>query len=260
VVLASLSPAYAEPVSIPAGSFQQGSGRAADEPLRQVALSAYRIDRTEVSIREFEAFATAGGYSNSALWSKDAATWLSGHPNGAGPELRASGRDGDHPVVAVTWYEADAYCRWRGGSLPTEAQWEHAACGNGGTRYPWGDSEEVDAPWYAEGKFGHVTSVHTRPVGQQDKGLEGPFGLLFAAGNVWEWTQDWYHRDAYTPSSANRDTPATDPVGPTSGTWKTMRGGAYMNLPSYCSCSHREPARPDRLALTTGFRCAYPAT
>jgi len=171
---------------------------------------------------------------------------------GAPPITRSSpGRTADHPVVAVTFYEAEAYCRSRGGALPTEAQWERAACGEGGRRFPWGDREDVDAAWYAEGKFGHLGSVHTRPVTQSDPSLQSPSGALHMAGNVWEWTADWYHRDAY------REGPTTDPTGPASGTWKTLRGGSYMNLASYCTCSHREPARPERVAYTTGFRCAY---
>ena len=249
--LGLLCPAGAAPLAIPAGSLQQGSPGPPDEHPRTVTLSAFRIDATEVSIADYEAFVAEGGYANAALWSEAGNRWRAQHPAGAGADHRAAGRSPDHPVVAVTFYEAEAYCRSRGGALPTEAQWERAACGEGGRRFPWGDREDVDAAWYAEGKFGHLGSVHTRPVTQADASLQSPSGALHMAGNVWEWTADWYHRDAY------REGPTTDPTGPASGTWKTLRGGSYMNLASYCTCSHREPARPERVAYTTGFRCAY---
>lgn len=243
---------HADPVDavpIPAGTFTQGGGRAPDEPQRSVTLSAFRIGRAEVTVAQFDAFTHAGGYSDPRWWSTEGWAWAQLNPGGAGVELRAAGRTADHPVVAVTWYEADAWCRWAGGRLPTEAEWERAACGGQPRRFPWGDSEEVEARWYAEGKFGHISTVHT--TAQGDPALASSEGALNMAGNVWEWTADWYHAEG------TRDD-ATDPTGPAQGSWKVLRGGSFMNLPSYCTCTHREPARPDRVAFTTGFRCAWP--
>lgn len=187
------------------------------------------MDLTEVSIAAYEAFA-AVGYADAKWWSAEGWRWAQAHPAGAGAAVRASGRTGDHPVVAVTFHEADAYCRWKGQRLPTGAEWEAAAC-NGG-RYPWGDDENPAAVWYQEGHHGQVESVKTKPVTESP--LPSHAGLLHAAGNVWEWTQD-----------------AFDPV----GKWRTLRGGSYANLPSYCTCAHKEPAGPDDVRLTVGFRC-----
>lgn len=243
-----------EAVDVPAATFRQGSDGVPDERPRDVSLSAYRIDRTEVSIAAFERF-MAEAAADPESWSQDGWAWHQAHPDGAGAALRAAGRGDEHPVVAVTWFEADAFCRAAGGTLPTEAQWEHAACGAGGQPYAWGDSDQVAAAWYSGGKFGHVDAVRTQPVADQDPGLASPLGLLHTAGNVWEWTADSYHRDSYLPAGVA----VTDPTGPRSGPWRTLRGGSFMNLPSYCTCTHREPAAPDRVALTTGFRCAYPS-
>ena len=241
-------------VSIPAGSFRMGSDRAPDEsPGHDVALSAYRIDAEEVSVAAYAAFVAAGGYTDSRHWSPEGQQWLAAHPEGAGAGLRSSDRSGEHPVVAVTWYEADAYCRWKGGSLPTEAQWEYAACGGRGTRYPWGDDEQIDAAWFTEGKTGQLTSVNTRPVNREDARATSPHGLRHAVGTVWEWTLDSYHSAFYAKSSPQN--PRNDEATP----WRTLRGGGFDNLPSYCTCTHREPALPAEPRLTTGFRCAYPA-
>ena len=207
-----------------------------------------------MTVAAFSRFAQEG-YQNTDLWSPSGRKWLEKNPQGAGANTRAAGRSADHPVVAVTWYEAEAYCRWSGGSLPTEAQWELAACGaesNPGQRFAWGDDDSIDAVWYSGGKFGHLQNVRTQPADRQDPALHAPGGLMHMSGNVWEWTMDWYDRDGTAEDGL------TDPTGPESGTWKTLRGGSYMNLPSYCSCTHREPARPDRVAFTAGFRCIYP--
>ncbi len=251
----ALPAAAGDRVQVPAGTTVQGQAGLVDAPPRDATLSAFDIDRTEVSIADFEAFTTAGGYTTPALWSDAGRAWLADHPQGAGAEQRRAGRDPTHPVVAVTWFEADAFCRWRGGALPTEAQWERAACGDGERRFPWGeDEEEVEVAWYSGGKFGHITTIRTEPVDQEHPSASGPFGLLHMSGNVWEWTAEDYRRDSWAEGQA-----ATDPTNTGSSPWKSLRGGSYMNLPSYSTCAHREPARPDRVAFTTGFRCVYPA-
>lgn len=238
--------------AIPAGTFVQGSGRVLDEsPTREVVLSAYRIGLHEVTVGQFERF-VGEGWRDDALWSAEGLAWRNAHPDGAGATLRASGRSADHPVVAVTWYEAAAFCRWVGGRLPTEAEWERAACHVPGERFPWGDAPvQAGVAWYDEGMTGHVDGVSTLPATVQDPALVAPTGLLHAAGNAWEWTEDTYHAASYQrpvePDPVNRDP----------GPWKTLRGGSYTNLPSYCTCTHREPARPDQVRLTVGFRCAW---
>lgn len=225
---------------IAAATVTLGDGRAPDSPIRSVELEAYRIDQTEVSIADFEAWAVEG-YSSGEHWSEAGGVWLAEHPDGASAELRRGDRALDHPVVAVTFWEAEAYCASKGGRLPTEAEWEHAACTHG-SRFAWGDDEDVAAVWYAGDKYGHVDHIATAPVGEQDPALASSAGLLHTAGNVWEWTASTYHRD---PSSTE-DTP-----------WRVVRGGSFANLPSYCSCTHREPRVPDDAMMTTGFRCAY---
>ncbi len=196
------------------------------------SVASYRIDRTEVSVSDFEEFFADAGYSTRAFWSDDGWTWAQRHPLGAGAEARASGREGDHPVVAVTFFEAQAYCRFKGGDLPTAAQWEGAVCG-GKKPYPWGTGTDRKVSWFAEGKYGRITGVSTWPVdsGEENASLHG---LLHGAGNVWEWTQERV------------------------GGWVGLRGGSFSNLPSYCTCNHTELALPDEARLTAGFRCAWP--
>ncbi len=237
-----LAPVAEGRVAIPATAGTVGRAGLPDASPRDVEVAAFWIDRTEVSVAAFAAFAREA-WSRRAWWSEDGWAWAEAHPDGAGAALRAAGRDGGHPVVAVTWYEADAFCRSRGGRLPQEDEWEVAACGASGRRFPWGDDEARPAAWYDDGKGGHVEAVDTQPANRADARTAGPHGLVHSAGNVWEWTANAYHVDG----------PAT------SGTHHTLRGGSYMNLPSYATCAHREPARPSRVALTVGFRCAYDA-
>lgn len=196
------------------------------------AEESYRIDRIEVSVDQFEAFVESGGFDNLSNWSDAGKAWLQSNPAGQGAEARRSARDGSHPVVAVTRFEAEAYCAAQGGRLPTGEQWARAVCAEGGP-YPWGAGVEREVQWFAEGKYGQVERVATQPV---ESGVENasPLGLVHGAGNVWEWTSD--ERGAG---------------------WGTLRGGSYMNLPSYCTCDREEWARPDEARLTAGFRCAW---
>lgn len=230
-----LALAVAGPVSIPAGTAQLGEAIQPDNPPRSEELGAFSIDTTEVTVDAFEAFAKEG-YGDAAFWSEAGRAWLAEHPDGLGAEHRAAGREGDHPVVAVSFYEAEAYCAWSGGRLPTEWEWERAACGGLDQMWPWGDDADVVAEWYDHGKTGHITTVMTAAADSQQESLHSPDGLQHMAGNVWEWTDAWYDENE---------------------TWRVLRGGSYLNLPSYCHCSHREPARPERVTYTAGFRCAY---
>ena len=236
-------------VHLPALQYEQGSLRAPDEqPVRRVELSAFSMDRAEVSTDAYAQFVRAAWGDNSA-WSPDGRAWREANGRGAGRDMRYSGRPGTHPVVAVTWFEADAYCRWAGGRLPTEAEWERAACDGGKSPYPWGDEQPDGVLWSTKTINVGVARVDTAPV-MEDK-FPGPTGLRHMIGNVWEWTADWYHREAYQSEGAK------DPQGPETGQWKTIRGGSFSNLPSYSTCTHREPAAPSDVRLTLGFRCVY---
>lgn len=198
-------------------------------------LKAYRIDRTEVSIEAYESFENNGGYQREELWSPEGLAWLATQPNGAGQDLRRSERPPTHPVVAVSFYEAEAYCRWRGGSLPSAEQWTQAICSE--AAFPWGSDTQRPAAWYAGGKYGQVQGVNTQEAHIEAPSLTGPHGVLHGAGNVWEWTQEALGLRAE---------------------WRALRGGSYANLPSYSQCAHREPAQPQEQRLTAGFRCVYP--
>ena len=244
-----IAAAPSEQIAIPAGTMQRGSVRAPDEqPVQQVTLDAFSIDRTEVSVGQFEYFVRKA-WADDEVWSTEGLQWRDEHPNGSGRLLRSAGRRNDHPVVAVTWFEADAYCRWRDGRLPTEAEWERAACFNSPGPDPWGTGLRDGVRWSLKDTMNDAMTVATAPV-EEDK-FPSQLGLRHMVGNVWEWTSDWYHRDSY--QSAN----TTNPRGPSSGMWKTLRGGSFMNLPSYSTCTHREPADPSVVRYTAGFRCAY---
>jgi sulfatase modifying factor 1 len=238
-----------EAVFLPAIEFNRGSLRAPDEqPVRTIGVAGFSIDRTEVSIDAFEHFARSA-WSDASVWSEAGRAWRDANGRGSGRDMRHAGRTGSHPVVAVSWFEADAFCRWKGGRLPTEAQWERAACDGGAGPFPWGEGERAGVRWSTKSVHFGVNRVDTAPVMEDTS--PGPTGLQHMVGNVWEWTADWYHREAYTSG------PTTDPTGPTTGQWKTIRGGSFSNLPSYSTCTHREPAEPEDVRLTVGFRCVY---
>ena len=177
------------------------------------------------------------------------------HPEG--PHSDVADRS-DHPVVHVSWDDAQAYCAWAGTRLPTEAEWEYGARGGlEQQRFPWGDELEPDGEhrmnvW--QGTFPAENScadgwVGTAPVTEYPA---NGFGLHNMTGNVWEWCADWFAPDFYASS------PAADPVGPPDGTHRVMRGGSYLCHASYCN-RYRVAARsgntPDTSTGNLGFRC-----
>lgn len=255
-------------VYIPGGEFLMGStnantaASAQEKPQHAVELDAFWIDQTEVTNAMFEKFVNATSYKTEAEQESWGFTWT-GRVDGAnwqhpqGPDSDLNGLD-NHPVVQVSWNDATAYCNWAGRRLPTEAEWEKAARGTDGRKYPWGDGDiagnllnfadqNLDVSWANTSiDDGHA---FTSPVGSYPAGAS-PYGVLDMAGNVWEPVGDWYDKAYYTNS------PQRNPGGPSSGTDRVTRGGAWGGAARDVSTTYRGWSAPDLRADGQGFRCA----
>lgn len=235
-------------VLIPAGSFLMGSndGLPNERPEHTVTLNAFYMDRYEVTAGRYQTFLEFGKQDIPPVQNDDAVSSLE-----------------DRPVVGVTWSEAANYCQWAGKRLPTEAEWEKAARGTDGRRYPWGHMQPfVDIANYNRGIW--VSEAITLvPVGS---GLEGmsvrhglkeggksPYGLFHMAGNAAEWVNDWYDREYYQKS------PDANPSGPSVGEKRVLRGGSWADLPTALRVTARFSAEPEFEDRTIGFRCAMDA-
>jgi len=226
----------AEAVFVPDGEFTMGNDRGdADErPQHKVALDAFWIYKREVTVGQFRLYCKA-----------------TGKPMPPQP----AGMNDTCPVVNVTWDEATAYATWAGGRLPTEAEWEKAARGTDGRRFPWGN--DLDVKKCNSKGFGKNRSL---PVGSFPAGAS-PYGVLDMEGNVYEWCRDWYYVSAYYNSSARNPTgPATAPeaaknynIGPS----RVLRGGSYKSEAAKAYAANRLPAAPGERAEDRGFRIIY---
>jgi sulfatase modifying factor 1 len=270
------SPARCDMVLVPRGTFDMGTdrGMAFEGPVHRVTVGPFWIDRCEVTNRDFARFVAATGYRTeserqgfSGVFLPAAKEWqpVKGadwrHPEG--PSSSLAGRD-DHPVVHVSWDDAVAYAKWAGKRLPTEAEFEWAARGSR-TRgeYAWGDTFRPSGRPMANTWQGHFP--------EQDAGTDGyprlapvgrfpanGYGLYDMAGNVWEWTSDWFSEGYYRTAEG-----AVNPGGPATGTEKSIRGGSWLCSANYCT-GYRVAARqhtPRDSALNNlGFRCVRSAT
>ncbi|MBL8073004.1 MAG: formylglycine-generating enzyme family protein [Nitrospira sp.] len=229
-------------VLVPAGSFLMGSDprkdRAAgpqEQPQHQVYLDAFMIDRFEVSNVEYLRFVLGTGADWPKFWRENPF-----------PEKAAL-----HPVINVSWYEADSFCRWAGKRLPTEAEWEKAARGADGRIFPWGNEP---AGWI-KSNIAHPGSKRgfkyppLANINRYDKGAS-PYGAYQMAGNVSEWVSDWFDPEYY------RQGYDRNPLGPKSGELKVFRGGSWNEDPEVARSAGRNAGPPDRESYLTGFRCA----
>jgi len=224
-------------------------------PRHRVMLDAFYIDRFEVTNALFEKFVQATRRLTSAEVERESAVWqmlpdgrsqrsqIKGAnwraPNGPGSAAQPS-----HPVVHVTWFEAAAYCEWAGKRLPTEAEWEKAARGADGYRFPWGNDWDPTR----SNSYRGATSGAT-PVGSYPQGAS-PYGVQDMAGNVWEWVADWYDESYYGVS------PAQNPPGPAKGKIRVARGGSWNEGPLFMVTTLRFAAQPAFRSNIRGFRCA----
>jgi formylglycine-generating enzyme required for sulfatase activity len=188
------------------------------------------MDDTEVTHAQFAEFVKNTGHRTPYHWI-----------GGKAPNALAQ-----VPVYNVDWHDADAYCRWAGKQLPTEAQWERAARGGReGLNYPWGDEKPSSKLALFDIQTGPGPVAQFPPNG---------FGLYDMAGSVSEWCADWFDRDYYKHS------PAKNPPGPETGTYKVIRGGAWSDSAARITVFFRNWVRPTQRTPNIGFRCAKPGS
>jgi sulfatase modifying factor 1 len=313
-VAAQPAPAPAGMVWIPGGEFGMGSdsklARPDERPVHPVRVDPFWMDATEVTNAQFRRFVEATGYVTTAekpprledimaqlppgtppppaetlkpgslvfaapaggeYWWK----WVPGadwrHPEGPGSSIE--GKD-DHPVVQVSWFDAEAYARWAGKRLPSEAEWEFAARGGlRGKPYVWGDADPYQGKPRAniwQGTFPQRNQAVDSYRGASPVRSFPPngYGLYDMAGNVWEWVLDWYRPDTYAGRAGAKA--AMNPQGPADSydpeepyiPKRVQRGGSFLCHVDYCASyrpSARMKASPDTSLVHTGFRCVLSA-
>jgi formylglycine-generating enzyme required for sulfatase activity len=246
-----------EMVYVPAGEFLMGFGERdaeairaigpdaefsveGEKPQHKVFLDAFYIDKHEVTNTRYRKCVEAG------ICNAPSDTTYYGDADYA-----------QHPVVYVSWYDADAYCRWAGKRLPTEAEWEKAARGDEKYTWPWGNTFDGNRVNFCDKNcpewWKHVSAddgyAHTTPVGTYPTGAS-PYGALDMAGNVWEWVADWYDPGYYSQS------PTQNPPGPDSGSDKVVRGGSWRNGFTDIRAGYRYRFVSTLHGEDLGFRCA----
>ena len=256
-----------------------------ESPIRKIHVDEFYIDIKTVTNRDFKVFIDKTGYKTDANkfgWSfvfykfisrrissevKEAVSgaewWRIGegasgkHPEGPGSNIK---NRMDHPVVHVSWNDAQAYCNWSGKRLPTEAEWEFSARGGlEQNKYPWGNNLTPKGEYKCNIWQGIFPDKNTKSDGYESTAPSLSFepngyGIYNASGNVWEWCSDWF-----TATHIKNDMTQKNPKGPKTGTTKVTKGGSYLCHDSYCNryrVSARTATTPDTSTGHTGFRCA----
>ncbi|MEI6231658.1 MAG: formylglycine-generating enzyme family protein [Planctomycetota bacterium] len=302
VAATSSKPAPEGMVWIAGGTFAMGSkdGKPDEQPIHEVAVDGFWMDKNVVTNEQFEAFVKATGYVTVAEKKPDAkdfpdappealvagsvcfrpppgdvpldnhmvwwayvagANWR--HPDGPNSDLKGLEK---YPAVHICYFDAEAYAKWAGKRLPTEAEWEYAArAGLKSQTYPWGSELNPGGRWMTniwQGRFPNENTSTDGYKGAAPVGTFPPnaFGLYDMSGNVWQWVADWYRPDYYNYSASKNPTGPADSADPEEpGIQKRVtRGGSYLCSDSYCvgyRCSARMKSSPDTGLCHTGFRC-----
>ena len=249
----SIAPTKDEMVLIPDGVFTMGYnidnkkewGDTDEEPVHKVFLKSYYIDRYEVSASQFSNFLNQHQKQSSLYFQPGLGVTIEKIDS----QFRPRAGLGNYPVNRVSWFGADAYCRWVNKRLPTEAEWEKASRGTDSRVFPWGDEFPTNERVTFRRKFNllgfkALEKIDSMPAGRS------PYGIHHMAGNVWEWVNDWYGDIYY------EDSPYANPKGPDSGTSKVLRGGNWYYKAYYMRTTYRFNDKPDAFKNWLGFRCA----
>ncbi len=218
-------------VYIPSGEFIMGLGYG-DAPTKTFTLDAYWMQQTEVTNKMYTQCVTSGNCSAPV--------------QEVGAPVFTAIPFGDYPVVGITWDAANKYCQWIGGQLPTEAQWEKAARGQNGNKYPWGNNSPNCDLANLKTCGGHTSPVNAYPNGKS------PYGLLDMAGNVYEWVNDFYDPNYYASA------PSSNPTGPATGNDRMIRGSSFETDLTQILSAIRHPSPQDYHNYDLGFRCVVP--
>jgi formylglycine-generating enzyme required for sulfatase activity len=235
-------------VCIPAGEFTQGStandplADTNEQPQHLVYIDAFWIDRTEVTNAMFTQCVAAG-----ACHKRDISPYLWGVTLPSGTPYYGEDRFQDYPAIVLDSNEAQAYCQWAGRRLPSESEWEKAARGMDARAYPWGSGLECN-----QANFLGCLSMPA-PADSYPQSAS-PYGALNMAGNLWEWTADWYDPVYYAQA------PSQNPHGPKTGQYHTLRGGGWRSLSYQLRVANRSSGKPEHATDgEIGFRCAWDA-
>jgi len=222
-------------VFVPKGEFTMGSnnGEANEKPVHKITLDAFWIDQTEVTNKQYSICVSGGGCTRPRNTSSDTRS-----------SYYSDSKFDNYPVVHVSWDDAVAYCKWVGRRLPTEAEWEKAARGVDERNYPWGNEAPNTNLLNYDGNIGDTTEVGRYPDG---KSLYGAYDM---AGNVWEWTNDWYSETYY------QNSPLLNPQGPDSGNARVWRGGSWYHYYRNVRSAYRVWSDSAFTSGDIGFRCA----
>ncbi len=221
-----------------------------EAPVHAVTVRPFFMSRSETTVGQYRACISAGGCNGARL---NGYQW-SGQPFNASAECNwTHAHRAAHPMNCVNWHQARDFCRWTGGRLPTEAEWEYAArAGGTGAMFPWGDASATCTLAVINNGSDGCGMRSTHPACSRAPG-NTPQGVCDLAGNVWEWVSDYYAPDYYARS------PATNPRGPRTAAKRVRRGGSWKDRAGYIRSANRHSLEPAFRTTTLGFRCAATA-